>query len=219
MRKTKEKPERRNQIGQRMGRKGHGTRSRLIAAAARLVADRPLRELRVSDIAREAGVGAPTFYVYFSDVDAVVLAALELHPQSSPEMLEILDRDWSAGGLESARIYVNAYMGLWETNFALLRARNLAADEGDARFLDQRMKDLWPILERLAAKVAAAQQSGLAPTTLSPSAVAGVISASLERLAAAPKWGAANPKLDAELREAAAYMLATALGLASPAGR
>jgi len=213
MGKARDASQRRNQIGQVMGRKGHDTRARLIAAAAELVAARPLRELRASDIARAAGIGAPSFYVYFPDVGAAVLAALETRPQSSPELLEILDRDWGAGGSDCARAYVNAYLDSWQHNFALLRARNLAADEGDARFLDQRLKDLTPILDRLAAKFYAAQEAGRAPRGPAPRAVAGALSAALERLAAAPRWSRAGPAIEAELREAAAYLFVAALGL------
>jgi len=213
MKKARDAAGGRNQIGQVMGRKGHDTRARLITAAAQLVATKPLRDLRVSDIARAAGIGAPSFYVYFPDVGAAVLAALEGHPQSSPELLEILDRDWSADGSACARAFVDAYLDSWQHNFALLRARNLAADEGDARFVEQRRGDIQPILDRLAAKVRAAQQAGHAPGDVAPAAVAGAISAALERLAAAPRWSRTGPELEAELRQAVAYILVSALAL------
>jgi AcrR family transcriptional regulator len=204
----------RNQIGQVMGRKGRDTRARLIAAAAQLVATRPLRELRVTDISRQAGVGAPSYYVYFEDVGAAVLAALEQHPQSSPEVLDLLDRDWSGpDGAVQAHAFVNAYLALWQENFALLRARNLAADEGDERFVRQRMGDIGPILARLSAKFAAAQSAGRIGGTVRPEAAAGVISAALERLASARRWDPSTIS-EAEIRQAAAYVLTSALGLA-----
>jgi len=215
MSNAESRSDRRNQIGQIMGRKGHDTRARLVAAAARLVAARPLRELRVTDIAREAGLGAPNFYVYFPDVGAAVLAALEQHPQASPDLLALLDRDWTtADGLDHARDFVTAYLGSWQDNFALLRARNLAADEGDERFLDQRLADIGPILQGLTAKFEAAQASGRAPTSVRAQAAAGVVVAALERLAAASRRGQGASALnDNEIREAAAFVLAAALGL------
>lgn len=205
---------RRNQIGQVMGRKGHVTRARLVAAATQLVAARPLRELRATDIASAAGVGAPSFYVYFTDVGAAVLAALEQHPQASPELLGILEGDWTDDGPARARAFVAAYLGAWKDNFALLRARNLAADEGDQRFVDQRLADIGPILRGLTAQFEAAQAAGRAPRTLSAAAAAGVVVAALERLAAAPRWDQGGRLDDGDLRDAAAFMLAAALGLA-----
>jgi AcrR family transcriptional regulator len=215
MAKAETTTDRRNQIGQIMGRKGHDTQARLVAAATQLVATRPLRELRVTDIAREAGLGAPNFYVYFSDVGAAVLAALEQHPQASPELLDVLELDWTASdGLDHARAFVTSYLGSWKDNFALLRARNLAADEGDQRFIDQRLRDIGPILRGLTAKFEAAQAAGRAPKAFRAQAAAGVVLAALERLAAAPRWGPPLPPNDIEIREAAAFVLAAALGLA-----
>jgi len=216
MAKAARTSDRRNQIGQVMGRKGHDTRARLVAAAARLVATRPLQELRVTDIAREAGLGPPNFYVYFADVGAAVLAALDRHPQASPELLAILDLDWtSPDGLDHARRFVVAYLGSWKENFALLRARNLAADEGDQRFIEQRLADIGPILRGLTEKFEAAQAAGRVPKTLQAQATAGVIVAALERLAAAPRWSQGSSTGDGVIRDAAAFVLAAALGITS----
>lgn len=207
----------RNQIGQVMGRKGQDTRARLVAAASQLIATRPLRELRVTDIARQAGLGAPNFYVYFPDVGAAVLAALEQHPQSSPEVLDLLGRDWASGaGLDHAHAFVAAYLSSWKDNFALLRARNLAADEGDERFIRQRMDDIGPILQGLTAQFEAAQARGAISSQVRPQAAAGVVLAGLERLAAARRWGRdADAIPQSDIWDAAAYVLASALGLAS----
>lgn len=215
MAKAEPPSDRRNQIGQVMGRKGHDTQARLVAAATRLVATRPLRELRVTDIAREAGLGAPNFYVYFSDVGAAVLAALDQHPQASPALLKVLELDWTTSdGLGHARAFVTAYLGSWQDNFALLRARNLAADEGDARFVAQRLADIGPILRGLTAKFEAAQAARRIPGAPRAQAAAGVILAALERLAAAPRWSEPAGAADDEIRDAAAFVLASALGLA-----
>lgn len=205
---------RRNQIGQVMGRKGHDTRERLVSAAASLIAARPLRELRASDIAREAGLGPSHFYVYFPDVGAAVLAALERHPQGSPALLDSLDQDWRAfDAVHHARAFVAAYLDSWKDNYALLRARNLAADEGDARFQEQRAADIGPILLGLTAKFSEARQAGRTPPGLEPAAAAGVILAALERLAAAPRWPSGASVEEARFREAAALVLTAALGL------
>lgn len=205
----------RNQIGQIMGRKGRDTRARLVTAAAEAVQARPLRELRVADIARRAGVSAPNFYVYFPDVGAAVLAALEDHPQATPEILDLLSRPWDGpDGAAHILAFVRAYLATWQDNFALLRARNLAADEGDARFLAQRMEDIGPILTGLADKFSRSQARGLVSTDISPVAAAGVVLAGLERIAAAPRWGLVASAPDtADFETACAHLLRAALGL------
>lgn len=45
----------------------HPTHDKLIDAALRLADDRPLTEISVDDIVREAGVAKGTFYVHFAD--------------------------------------------------------------------------------------------------------------------------------------------------------
>jgi AcrR family transcriptional regulator len=207
----------RNEIGQVMGRKGHDTRARLVAAAERLIGDRPLRELRVSDIAREAGLGPSHFYVYFRDVGAAVLSALEQQPQSSPEVMRLLAEDWTVvGGLDHIRGFVAAYLDFWRDHHALLRARNLAADEGDPRFVEQRLNDIGPILSALATQFARSAELGLRPAVVHSGAAASVLLAALERLATGRRWvsgEALTTFTEDELREAAAYVVAAGLGL------
>ena len=200
-------PSPRNQIGQVMGRKGQDTRARLIGAVVRLIADRPLRELKVSDIAREAGVGASSFYVYFPDVSAAVLAALAQHSQATPELMEIVDREWTpSNAIEFARGFVMAFRAFWKDNFALLRARNLAYDEGDERFNAQRCQDIEPILVSLAAKVEVSQRAGRLPPGVPPRRIAALLLGALERMAA-------GNRLDEETIEAAAFVMVASLGL------
>lgn len=52
----------------------HPTHDRLIDAALRLADDRPLVQISVDDIVREAGVAKGTFYVHFADRGAFLAA-------------------------------------------------------------------------------------------------------------------------------------------------
>src|SRR2546429_1355263 len=52
-------------------------RDALLAAAERLLAERPLDELTVADILREAGVSRASFYFYFASKHDVVVALAE----------------------------------------------------------------------------------------------------------------------------------------------
>src|SRR3546814_3600683 len=53
----------------------------------------------------------------------------------------------------SVRELVHEYLAFWDKYYALLRIRNLAADEGEARFRDARGKMLGPLLFALAEKI------------------------------------------------------------------
>jgi AcrR family transcriptional regulator len=56
------------------GRRGQLTRRRLLDATMVLLETLPYRDVKVVDIAREAGTSPATFYQYFSDVEEAVLA-------------------------------------------------------------------------------------------------------------------------------------------------
>ena len=71
--------------GRVTGRRGQATRNRLLDATRAALADGPYRDLKVVDISRRADTSPATFYQYFPDVEAAVLALLdELVETSGP---------------------------------------------------------------------------------------------------------------------------------------
>jgi AcrR family transcriptional regulator len=171
--------------GRALGKRGAQTRRRLLEATSRLLEDRGVRDLRVVDIAREVGTSPATFYQYFRDVEAAVLALAEEVGEDLAPLGELLARDWSGeAGLASARELVDAFVDYWDAHRAVLRTRNLAAQEGDQRFRAVRIDSLRPLLEGLAAKVAHAQRSGDVDVAFTPIAAASALAAMMERMAA-----------------------------------
>ena len=67
---------------------------------------------------------------------------------------------------------------------ALIRLRNLAAQEGDPRFRAVRNASLLPITEALAARIAESQAAGRVAPDVSPIAAASAMVAMTERVAA-----------------------------------
>ncbi|MET0737315.1 MAG: TetR/AcrR family transcriptional regulator, partial [Acidimicrobiales bacterium] len=59
------------------GRRGLATRQRLLDHVAEMLAAGSYRDLRVVDVARQAGTSPATFYQYFADVEEAVLALAE----------------------------------------------------------------------------------------------------------------------------------------------
>jgi hypothetical protein len=82
-------------------------------------------------------------------------------------------------GLERARRLVDGFLLYWDDHRAILRTRNLAAQEGDLRFRAVRNEALRPLTEGIAAKVAARGETGVAPY-----AAAAAMVSMLERMAA-----------------------------------
>ncbi|MCC2980288.1 TetR family transcriptional regulator [Sphingomonas sp. IC4-52] len=203
----------RNQSGQTIGPKGRRTRQRLIAETIAQLETRRLRELRIADIARAAEIAPGTFYLYFEDVADVVLAAIEEAARDTSDIVALASGDWQGdAALETAQRLVRAYLSYWDQHHALFRVRNLAAEEGDQRFVNARLKSMLPLLQALERQVDAAQRAGTLPSNLLPLATAGALLAMLERLASVHRLnqrsGGSSP---GHVAESAAFIIAQTL--------
>lgn len=166
--------------GRRLGRRGAATRARLLDATAGLLETEGLRDLRVVDIARRVGAAPATFYQYFRDVEEAVLALAEEVGEAAAPLGELVERITDDDtGLEAARRLVDGFLTYWDTHRAVLRTRNLAAQEGDQRFRAVRNRALRPLTEGLARRV-----GRYAPPGLDPYAAAAALVAMMERMAA-----------------------------------
>ncbi len=166
--------------GRALGKRGAATRRRLLESTGELLESKGLRDLRVVDIAREVGTSPATFYQYFRDVEEAVLVLAEMVGEQTAPLVELLDPRWSGEmGLERARQLVDGFLLYWDDHRAVLRTRNLAAQEGDQRFRDVRNQSLQPITQGLARKVAENAVAGI-----DPYAAAAALVAMMERMAA-----------------------------------
>jgi hypothetical protein len=75
-------------------------------------------------------------------------------------------------------------MGYWEDHQAVLRIRNLKAEEGAARFRRARTRAALPLIEAMAVMVERGQKQGRVSKELEPFATASAMMAMLERLLA-----------------------------------
>ena len=186
--------------GRSLGKRGAATRRRLLDATAALLETHGVRDLRVVDIAREVGTSPATFYQYFRDVQEAVLALAEEVGEDLAPVGELLARSWDDGrGVESARELVSTFIEYWDGNRAVLRTRNLAAQEGDERFRVVRVQSLKPLREGLAVKVEESQRAGRVTTGIKPIAAAAALVALMERMAAfhtdLEPWGVSRADL------------------------
>ena len=166
--------------GRALGRRGAQTRQRFLDATAQLLEDNGLRELKVVDIARTVELSPATFYQYFRDVEEAVLALSVQVGEETSSLSTLVAQDWAGPeGLAVVRKLVEDFITNWDTHRAVLRTRNLAAQEGDERFRRVRNAALQPITTGIADKVAERGGSGLAPY-----AAAAAMVSMLERMAA-----------------------------------
>jgi AcrR family transcriptional regulator len=144
------------------------------------------RDVKVIDIAREAGTSPATFYQYFADVEAAILVLAEEMAQQGQHLTGIItDGSWvGEHAFETALELVDAFLAFWDDHRAVLRVMDLATEEGDGRFQKIRVRLLNDITNALADVTRTSQVGGGLPQGLDPMAVAGTLVAMLAHTAA-----------------------------------
>jgi len=171
--------------GRRLGRRAQATRRRLLDATDELLITRGLRDLTVVEIARQVGTSPASFYQYFQNVEEAVLALSDEVGAELADLIGFLEQPWSGRkGYEACRGLVAGFMQHWDEHRAVLRIRDLAAQEGDTRFREVRNRSLSMITDRLTVKIAESQRAGKVAPEITPYAAASAMVAMMGRMAA-----------------------------------
>ena len=169
------------------------------------------------DITREAGTSPATFYQYFADVDAILLDLARAAGENEQALLALFSSDWTGSdGAAKARAFVDAYMGFWHDHQAILRIRNLKAEEGASAFRRSRTRASLPIIEAMEAMIQRSQAAGRVDESLDPFAAAAAMVAMLERLLAYQKEIGQRGTTREDLRETLAGILHQTLAGTTP---
>ena len=174
-----------DQSGRTLGPRALETRQRLLDATVELLDESSVRDISVVEIARKANTSPATFYQYFKDVGEATLRLAEQAVEEMPALIELIDASWRGQkGLDTARAIVRAFVDHWDEHRSVLLVRNLAADEGDRRFMKIRRRALSPVIEHTAKRIEEHQAQGRIAPEVHPAAAAAAMAAILERLAA-----------------------------------
>ena len=159
-----------DQGGRPLGPRAQNTRVRILDATVVLLGEKPMRDLRVIDIARKIGSSPATFYQYFKDVEDVVLHLASHVSEFTPEIVELISGEWigRAGHLRARRL-AEIVISHWDRYAPILRVRNNACDEGDVAFRELRMSAMMPLVHAFAEIIEASQRSAAANPANEPS--------------------------------------------------
>jgi AcrR family transcriptional regulator len=137
----------------------------------------------VIEITRLVGTSAATFYQYFRGTEDAVLCLAEQVSEEMPGILAEIAGSWRGEpGLEKARRIVDAFIRYWDEHRTVLRARNLASEEGDSRFQALRSRTMSPVIQELARAIEAHRRK--ARPKAHALAAAAAMATILERIAA-----------------------------------
>jgi AcrR family transcriptional regulator len=169
------------------GRRGRATRQKLLDCTSEMLDNTSYRDVKVVDIAREAGTSPATFYQYFPDVEAAVLVLAEDMAREGHELAELVrDNPWKGkAGFATAEKLVDVFIAFWERNRSVLRVVELTTIEGDQRFRKIRTAMLNELTRALAGQVEIFARDAKHPAHgEDPMAAAGVLVAMLTQVAA-----------------------------------
>jgi len=183
-----------NKHGQSIGRKGAESRRRLLDAARQLIAVEPAHKLTASAIARAATLASQTFYLYFKDIDEILLALSHEAGADMDEVQEALGRDWtSATPAEHATRFIDAFSAYWDRHRAILTVRNYLSDSAHPAFLAVRQEAAMPLIHAIAERILAAHPDDVDPKSALARSV--IIYSAIERMAARPATMRQNPAI------------------------
>jgi AcrR family transcriptional regulator len=159
------------------GRRGRATRQRLLECTDEMLDSTSYRDLKVVDIAREAGTSPATFYQYFPDVEAAILVLAEEMAIEGASLVGLVrENSWKGkAGYGSAEALVDGLMEFWQHHRSVLQVVDLATQEGDERFHQIRTKLLNGLTVALKEVIEEFQRSGKHPPDEDPMATAGVL--------------------------------------------
>ena len=152
-------------------RKGDLKEEAILATCERLLAERPLNEIGVDELAAGAGISRPSFYFYFESKSAVLRALVE---RVADEMYAESER-WLARETEPPELNVSRSIGaaaaLWRDHGPVLRAA--VQTWGSV----PEMRAFWEdtvrrFVEQSAERISEKRASGAAPPGPDPEALA-----------------------------------------------
>ena len=174
-----------DKAGRNLGNRAQKTRQRFLDATAKLLTERSILDISVTEIAREVDSVSSLFYHYFKDVEDVAQQLAREASKEVPAMVTLIDGSWEGDeGLQRALALASAYLEHWERNHGVLLLRNQAADRGDKVFLKLRRQALEPLIDKLSALITESQRQGRVAEDLHPYLAASALVSILEKLSA-----------------------------------
>ena len=168
-----------NLNGQKLGRKGRVTRERILAATSELLAEPGDTPISLSAVARRAGLGMTSLYLYFNDLTELLIAMLEpIMNADNGGFRAVLQEYWPDEQLqERCSEFLHGYHAFWVRNSRLLHLRNSMADNQDMRMVMLRVKSAQPTIALLIAQMGADPTASRSPAH----AMASVLMTGIER--------------------------------------
>lgn len=144
---------------------GDDRESAILHTAERLLADRPISEISVDDLAKGAGISRPTFYFYFASKNAVLLSLLDRVVQEIESTIDALRDTFPADPAQGWRLAIGTFFEAFGSHRWVGRsAQGALAPGSEFRHVWLALMAKW--IDRTAALITAERERGAAPDTV-----------------------------------------------------
>jgi AcrR family transcriptional regulator len=169
----------------------------ILRTAERLLAQRPLSEISIDDLAKGAGISRPTFYFYFRSKEAVLLTLLDRVVAEADRASEAIGASSAAlGPVAGWRAVIATFYQAFSSHPELaIAATQLRARSAEARELWSSVMGKW--VRRAADAIEAERARGAAPDGAPAEQLAAALVMMNERAMFATLSGE-QPAIDAE---------------------
>jgi AcrR family transcriptional regulator len=144
---------------------GDDRESAILLTAERLLAERPLTDISVDDLAKGAGISRPTFYFYFASKDAVLMTLLDRVVQEVESKIDTLRDSFPADPAQGWRVAIGTFFEAFGSHRWVARAGYAALAPG-SEFREVWLTLMRKWIDRTAALITAERERGAAPETI-----------------------------------------------------
>jgi TetR/AcrR family transcriptional regulator, ethionamide resistance regulator len=144
---------------------GDDREAAILQTAERLLAERPIGDISVDDLARGAGISRPTFYFYFASKDAVLLTLLDRVVQEVESTIDELRDSFPADPAHGWRLAIGTFFEAFGSHRWVARAGHAALAPG-SEFREVWLGLMRKWIDRTAALIIAERERGAAPNTI-----------------------------------------------------
>jgi AcrR family transcriptional regulator len=146
-----------NKHGQSLKPKGLETRRRLLETAASLLNKGvSLDTLSAPSVARAAGMSPAAFYIYFNDMQDLLLELTSETLEKMGDLVRLLSTPWSPHLVHShAEAFVEAFHQYWYAHHGILVYSIFAINNGDKEVARLRLEASYPVIRALAKQMLA----------------------------------------------------------------
>ncbi|MGV6807571.1 MAG: TetR/AcrR family transcriptional regulator [bacterium] len=145
----------------RRNRRGEQTRQQITDVLIRMLAQKNIWDIKITDITRELGITSQSFYMHYKTIEDVLAAHKEVVLGDVPDYHELFAGEWTdEDSYHQLRAIVEETLAYWDKHRVSLRVMTILNDVDNPQFRHFRRDRGKPVAMEFAKKIENAFSSG-----------------------------------------------------------